>query len=628
MRFYTLDFETYYAKDFTLSKLTSESYVRDPRFTVHMVGVKAEDRETVVLTDAQFRAMLPKLKLEESAVLCHHAQFDGFILAQHYGVHPKLFLDTLSMARSVFPMAKSNSLKALAERLGVGVKGTELVNSMGKQTLTPQEFSQLAQYCKNDVDLTYDIFQLMKGEVPPAELRLIDLTIKLFTNPILRLNPAILTEEHEYEIKRKEELLEACCSDKSVLASNPQFAALLERLGVTPPVKLSPAALKKGEEKWTYAFGKSDEGFKALLKHDDEAVRAVCEARLGVKSTIHETRALRLLGLAERGPVPIYLAYYGAHSGRFSGGDKVNWQNMPRGSRLRLALEAPPGYQIVVADLAQIEARVLAALAGEEALLDAFRYADAEEGHTDVYTDMASRVLCRGVTKADKAERQLGKALVLGCGYGLGADKFAEMQRVGMLGAPPNIFGVEMANLLGISPGDNVHLDCSKAIVNMYRKANPAIVRLWKLANTALEMCVAGGKYEFGVAPTISTEGDNLLLPNGMKIRYTGLRSEQTAKGRQFSKQGKQHPEKVYGGLVVENCVQALARIIMTDAMLHINKRYRVVLTVHDEILCCVPDEEAEACFDFMQKCMTMPPEWAPDLPLAVSGGWANNYSK
>ena len=335
---------------------------------------------------------------------------------------------------------------------------------------------------------------------------------------------------------------------------------------------------------------------------------------------------------------------------RFMANGKIvsnsNWQNMTRGSRLRLAVEAPPGYSVVVADLSQIEARVLAALAGEEALLESFRKADEADGDTDVYTDMASMVFRTPVTKKDKHLRQIGKAVTLGAGYSMGWKNFQQLQRVGMLGAPPNIFGKDMLDALQVdvdgflrkhgndvkatlpAGGDIgvhvIHCACSKAIVDMYRQANPAIVQLWADANDALGYCMAGVDFQFGAAPRITVAKDVMILPNGMKIRYTDL----SANGREYSKQGKKHREKVYGGLCVENLVQALARVIMTDAMLKINKKYRVALTIHDEIVCCVPEGEAAECFAYMKQCMTTPPVWCPDIPLNCDGGFDYRYSK
>ena len=653
----TLDFETFYSKDYTLSKLQNSAYVRDPQFKTLMVGFKLNDRKTSVLDDTQFRNLLAiglKARIEESAVLCHHAHFDGLILSHHYNIRPKFWLDTLSMARAVYPMAKHNSLKALAERLGLGTKGTEIYTTLGKRALTPEEFQRLAKYCQNDCDLTKGIFDTLKRGFPITELQLIDMTVRMFTEPKVLFNKQLLQEEQTYEIRRKVELLEKCCADREALASNPKFAILLESLGVVPPKKLSSAALKKGETKETFAFGKTDEGFKALLDHPDEAVRAVCEARLGVKSTINETRATRFLSMADHGAVPVYLSYYGAHTGRYSGsGDKVNWQNLTRGSRLRLAVEAPEGYVLAIADLSQIEARALAVFAGETELIQAFRNADAAEGDTDVYTDMASRVFQRPVTKKDKIFRQLGKGLVLGCGYGLGWSKFQEMQRVGMLGAPSNVFGEEMVASLDVNvqmfvakfgakalqclpPGwENRHDEhlrhcaCSKAIVDFYRAANPNIVNLWAAANDALGYCLEGlHEHVFGIGAKIYTGKDKMFLPNGMVIHYTDLQAQKSRQGMEYSKQGKNHREKVYGGLVVENLTQALARIVMTDAMLKIKKRFPIVLTVHDEVVCCVPEERGEECFAYMKECLTTAPAWMNEIPLNADGGVSKNYSK
>ena len=387
MDIYTIDFETFWdRRDYTLSKMQMSAYVRDPRYQTIMVGIKRNEGKTVVLTDSQFHQLLPALRLEDAAVLCHNTLFDGFILAHHYHVRPRLYLDTLSMGRALYPSARHHSLKALAEMVGVGVKGTEVENTSGKRTLTPEEWHCFALYCANDVDLTFALWQKMKQGFPISEIKLIDLIIRMFTEPRVLLNKALLLEEHTAEVQRKAALLAQCVADKSTLASNDQFASLLESLGVVPPMKLSPAALKKGEQKWTYAFAKTDEGFQALLEHDSEEVRAVCGARLGIKSTINETRALRFLHMAELGPVPIGLAYYAAHTGRLGGTDKVNWQNLTRGSRLRLAVEAPPGSMLVIGDSGQIEARCLAALAGEETLLASFRRADANPGDTECPT--------------------------------------------------------------------------------------------------------------------------------------------------------------------------------------------------------------------------------------------------
>ena len=350
MRVVTIDFETYWSAEYTLSKMTTEAYVRDPRFKTHMVGVKCDDGATVVLTDAQFRKFLDgglRRKLQSSALLCQNTMFDGFILAHHYNVVPAFYLDTMSMFRMVNPHKRA-SLKVIAETLGLtakgGASGYSIVNTRGLTTLDPWQFRQCAEYCKLDVDLAYAAYQILKVGYPIQELKLIDLTIRMFTHPVLELDADILTAEVASERDRKRELMRRIGEDSKTLSSSAKFATLLTSLGVTPPVKPSPTALKNDKElhervvsikaegvkltpaiceeleiPWTYAFGKSDQEFKHLLNHDDPMVVAAVEARIGVKSTIAETRAARFLSASERGAFPVPLAYWGAATGRWSG---------------------------------------------------------------------------------------------------------------------------------------------------------------------------------------------------------------------------------------------------------------------------------------------------------------------
>ena len=323
----TLDFETYYAQDFTLSKLSTESYIRDPRFEVIGVSVKVDDGVPVWHTGTKksIAAFLNTYDWENSAALAHNAMFDMAILNWHFDIRPKIILDTLCMARATHTIEVGGSLAALAKYYGVGEKGHEVIEAKGKRRLdfTPTEIGAYGGYCDNDVELTHKIFLPMLPGFPLTELKLIDLTLRMFTEPVIELDKQLLVE-HLADVKqRKAEMLASVAPDISVLRSKNKFADLLRSYGVEPPMKISPTTGKE-----TYAFAKTDEGLKELLEHENETIRTLVAVRLGVQSSIEETRTERFIGIAERGTLPVPLRYYAAHTGRWGGDDKINMQNL------------------------------------------------------------------------------------------------------------------------------------------------------------------------------------------------------------------------------------------------------------------------------------------------------------
>lgn len=422
MEVLTADWETYYDKEYSLSKLTTEAYVRDPRFQAIMLGLRWPDgrKEVITGTHEEIQYRLDAIEWENFAVLCHNTLFDAAIFAWHFNVKPRAWLDTLSMARAMFG-ARNNSLASLAKRFGFEDKGTEVQNAMGKrrEDFSPEEFDRYAAYCLHDVQLCYDMWHVMsegwynietfdrREGYPLEELKLIDQHIRMFSEPALRLNKDKLEAHLVGVIQRKEELLNKTEFSKERLSSNVQFAEVLTELGVNAPTKIS-----KTTGKTTFAFAKTDPELKALLDHPDERVQAAVAARLGTKSTLEETRTQTFIEIAKRNPVlPVPLKYSYARTKRSSGGDGINLQNLPaRGATtLKACLEAPPGYVLIDCDSSNIEARVLAWLAGQDDLVTDFA------NNVDVYCKMASRIYGRPITKANKNERFLGKTVTLGC---------------------------------------------------------------------------------------------------------------------------------------------------------------------------------------------------------------------
>jgi DNA polymerase len=602
MNIITLDFETYYSQTYSLTKLTTEEYVRGEEFEVIGVAVKVNDEETQWFsgTKEKTRQFLEQFDWGNSLALAHNAMFDASILTWIFGIKPTAWLDTLSMARAIHTIEVGGSLDALTKYYGLGIKGTEVLDAKGKHRLdfTPDELSRYGEYCKNDVELTYALFQELMQEFPTFELKLIDLTIKMFSEPVLELDKEMLSTHLDEVRFFKEQFLKDI--DRETLMSNEKFAGVLKVLGVEPPRKIS---LTTGKETW--AFAKTDEGFKALLEHENEAVQLLAAARLGVKSTIEETRTERFIGIASRGIMPIPLRYYAAHTGRWGGDDKINMQNLGRGSKLKHAICAPKGYQMIDCDSSQIEARTLAWLAGQEDLIEAF------ENGEDVYKIMASAIYVKAEEDITKDERFVGKTTILGAGYGMGSKKFSSQLKT---------FGVE------VEEGE------ASRIVSVYRQTYPCIPSLWKEAAKVLDAIVDDGTCEFGGEGVLYVEGKKgIRLPNGLYIKYPNLRKQTSDTGQDEyvydTKRGKSTiPNRIYGGKVVENVCQALARIIVGEQMLMISRKYKVVMTVHDAVACIVPDNEAQAGQEFVEMAMRMRPKWALDLPLNCESGIGKTY--
>ena len=602
MNLITADFETHYSQQYSLSKITTEAYIRHEDFEVIGVSVAVNNDEPVWFSGPMVlvKTFLNQFDWDNSALLAHNAMFDVAILSWHFGIKPKRIADTLSMARAIHGTEVGGSLKALAVHYGAGEKGDEVINALGKRRVhfTPDELARYGEYCKNDVRLTRDIFSRMVEDFPVPELNLIDLTIRMFTEPVLELDHGLL-EGHLFDVlKKKQELLNEVAADKSELMSNPKLAELLRSLGVEPPTKISPTTGKEA-----YAFSKTDEDFKALLEHEDVRVQAIVAARLGVKSTLEETRTERFIEIAKRGTLPIPLRYYAAHTGRWGGADKVNMQNLPRSSPLKYAIKAPNGYVLLDSDSSQIEARTLAWLAGQDDLVEAF-----EKGE-DVYRIMASAIYGKPVAEITKDERFVGKTVVLGCGYGMGAVKFQSQLKN---------FGVDM-------PAE----ECRR-IISVYRETYPYIPLLWKQAGRALEALMRGETAPIGRDGVLTVDGKGIRLPNGMYIRYPNLRRyDRDGKSELVydTKKGKTIiPNRIYGGKCVENLCQALARIVIGEQLCLIARKYRVVMTVHDAIACLVPEGEADYGQEFVELCMRIRPAWAPELPLNCEAGYGPTY--
>jgi DNA polymerase len=595
----TVDFETYYDKDYSLSKVTTEEYVRSDLFEVIGVSVKVNEDPPQWFsgTHQQTAQWLGQFDWGNSLVLAHNTMFDSAILSWRFGIIPLGWLDTMSMAQAVVPATQSKSLANLAVYYEVGVKGTEVINALGKRRIdfTSQELARYGDYCVNDTELTYTLFNKLLDGFPQQELKLIDLTIRMFAEPVLEVDVSLLTE-HLTSIRNfKDKLLDASGLDTETLMSNNKFADWLRSRGVEPPMKISPTT---GRE--ALAFSKTDKDFLALQDHEDVIIQTAVAARLGVKSTLEETRTERFIGIGSRGRLPVPLKYYAAHTGRWGGADSLNLQNLPSrtgSSSLKKSIVAPQGFVMIDADSAQIEARMLAWLSGQNDLVEQFTVGE------DVYRLMASAIYNKDVSDITKDERFIGKTVVLGCGYGMGAEKFK--------------------NMLSLQ---KVSMDKSEAerIISIYREKNFKIKQLWGQGQNALRFILQKRNAPIGQHDVVRVMDGGLLLPSGITMRYTNLRNDKDD-GFMYDAR-KNEVVRIYGGKVIENIVQALARIVIGHQMLKIAERYRVVLTVHDAVACIAPETEVLEAKRYVEECMRSAPEWAVGLPLNCESGYGRSY--
>ena len=648
-RIIAVDFETRWdSKDYTLSKLTTEEYIRDTRFKAfgccfHEYG---SDDPIVWVGERDLPEYVASIDWSRTAVLAHNAQFDVSILCWRYGVRPAFIFDTLSMARALRGVEVGNSLAKLAGDFGLPEKGRAVHSTNGLSELDTAIEEELAAYCKHDVFLCEEIFQRLIPGYPAKELRLIDMTLKMYTNAMLELDREMLIKALSEEGEKREGLLKKLGVEETALASNDKFAQVLVAMGVTPPTKISKTTGKEA-----FAFAKNDALFQTLLNGEREDVALLCEARLRVKSTTERTRAQRFLDISRRGTLPVPLSYYGAATGRWTAakGSAINMQNLKRGSFLRKAIMAPLGHQLVVGDLSQIEPRVLAWFADYEDMLDIFR------SGSDAYAAFGAQMFnIPGLSKESHPDlRQSAKSALLGAGYGLGWASFAAQLLVGFLGAPPIRYDKAFAKKLGVTPEyierfvgweDNVkklqeiphtcterelliHCVAAKKIIDIYRSTAHPVVSFWDMCSRLLEKSLYGG--DEVVYKCVTFRKEEILLPSGMTLKYPNLRRLVDTKTKQsnwvYGEEGVK-PTKLYAGKITNNIVQGTARVVMTDGMLRVAKKYPVVGTVHDELLCVVPDAEVEAATDWVLQQMIAVPTYMPGIPLNSEVGAHRRY--
>jgi hypothetical protein len=641
MKYLFLDFETYYDKEYSLKKMAPVEYILDPRWET--IGCAFQegfhnDANRYWAEGPDVQRALMQYDPEDTVTVCYNALFDNCILAWRYGFVPKLMVDMMGVSRATLGhLLRSLSLESVALHLGVGVKGGAVKRAAGMHLADLKQqgdfYLEYVAYAMNDVGMLLGAYDKLvrSGKFPASELVVNDMVLRCAVEPRFQLDADVLAL-HLAEVRaKKKALLDQAmltAGSKSDLMSNEKFAAMLRNLGVEPPTKVSPVT-----QKVTYAFAKTDPAFIELEEHDDPMVQALVGARLGLKSTLEETRTERLLaianlqwpdfwrtkreltGMPSRALMPIPLRYGAAHTHRLGGDWKLNLQNLPRGGNLRRSLKAPPGYVVVAADAAQIEARIVAWICGQLDLVAQFAAGE------DIYSLFASEVFGHPVNRKLPDPDHIGKGFVgktgiLGLGYSLGWVKFQRSVKT--------LSRAQLGRVIELSD------DEAQKTVNTYRRKYHHIKNAWRELNDfGIPVLANGGEYTFG--PCVFEKGA-ILLPSGLRLHYHNLRQVDGDKGPQwlFDYAGK--PKRLYGGALLENIVQALARIIVMDAAVRAQKRLAragifLNLQVHDELVMLVPEKFAEVTRRILEEEMAKRPSWAPTLPLKAESGRGENYA-
>ena len=623
----TIDFETYYDSRYSLrAKIyNTSSYIMDPQFQIHCCAIKIGKKKSKCYwgREAVTKALLA-IDWTKHDLLAHNTFFDGAIAKWHLGIKPRRRFCTVQMTRGLHSDMSRASLDHICKFYGIGgkISGLEDVKGIRTEDIPKDKADRLMEYCDNDNEKCFEVFKKQIAVYPDKEIQLIDITLSMFCDPVFLLDVERAEKSLNYEMNERLKFIALSRHDEKTLTSTPKFVAALEALGVDAPKKIS-----KRTGQVSYALSETDQEFVDLQEHEDIRVVRLVQGRLAAKSTMMETRAWRMLQAQEIcNSLPVLLNYYGAKTGRWSGGNKMNFQNLPTSTKdypmageLRKAIMAPEGHVIIAPDSSQIEARTVAWVSGHEELLVRFRNKE------DVYKWMAGLIYGIDPADVDDARRFIGKIAVLGLGYGMGAKRFQTTLSLGVMGPP-----VQMSMM-----------ECSR-IVKMYRKINKAIVDFWQTCEDVLLDMARGGSGSFGPNGVLQYEDTSIWLPNGMGLHYPGLRAlwnSQTNELVGFKYKSNGADKHIYGGLLCENIVQALAGVIIREEMVEVDNLYtkaklrkgeiaKIATMTHDEIVSVVPERLAQKLLDGNLKIMKTTPAWAPDLPInAEAVGWAINYS-
>lgn len=609
-----LDFESFYdsKNKYTLNQqrggISMVEYIRSPKFLAFGAGLAVNDLPPVWVPAKELKYVFGQYGWNEITLVGHNVKFDGAILAWKYGILPKNFIDTKGMSRAVLGKSiKNHSLATLAEHFKLESKGHLATD--GKVVLTEAETKALGEYCIHDVELTQIIHMRLAKDFPKSQYVVMDQTIRMFVDPKLQLNVPLLEKCAIDEAIRRVNIFKEIGIDKSEFASNVKFPELLRKEGYDVPMKESPRKKNEnGDPIRIPALALGDPDFLEMLEDGDERLKTLCEARVAAKSTLLETRSVKLGAIGRTGAWPFDVEFSGAdQTHRFSGGNGAggNPQNFTRNSKLREAVRAGEGFELVVGDFSNIELRLVAYLSRDPGLIEAI-----VKGK-DIYCDFASAFYGRTITKANKKERQFGKTAILGLGYGMGWKKFIKTVRT--------------------QTGETISEETSKKAVDLYRTRYNYVPALWKFLDSLISVLFGDNKacavpWNFPV----SFVKQAIILPSDLQIRFPNLRQETGERGYMewvydVYRKGRLEKAKLYGGKVLENISQGLAGELCKESMLRMGDS--VVGQVHDEIHVLCKKGLGLMTAAKLKRAMSLAPSWMPniilDAEVHVGSSWS-----
>jgi DNA polymerase len=599
----TLDWETYYDSQYSLKNMPTVLYVRDERFLIHGLGVQFNDNEPQWLMGADIHNYLSQIDWPNTALIGHNLLFDALVLTERYGFKPAEYRDTRYMVNAFLPRGLSRSLNSSAAALSLGAKieGT-LASTKGLRELGDELLAKLGEYCIQDVALTKQIHDALWPNMPENERRLMHMTTRMGVECTLELDAKLLETELQEKADEQRRLIEASGVGETVLRSDKQFFELLQTVADDAPTKTNDSgkiipALSKLDDRW------------AQFKANHPELKPLTDGREAAKSNILIKRPELFLRIAKAGDgkLPMPYLYYGAHTGRWSGTDGMNVQNIPssRISRLRRAIRAPKGYVMHISDSSQIELRFQLWFSGQLDLLEQLVRSDWDDSIEDLYVRNARNIFL--TLEITKYMRGVGKALELGAQYGIGAPRYRAYLAAGPLGLPPTAISEQEA----------------QKHIRTYRKTHPKTVEMWRTLDTYITAMMDGNcNHELGPLRFVN---EAVILPNGLWLDYSGLHHQPDG-GAAYGNKKTMH--FIWGGTMLENVTQAMARIPLGEWAVQIEKELplKVVGWTHDEILAIGPESQAEENQKAMEAIMSQPLSWAPGLTLAAEGGFDYTY--
>lgn len=571
-----IDYETYYDKDCSITN-GLQNYLNHDNFDAYMVSIYCADNFAWVGHPKDFDWSM----LDGHIALSHNRGFDQPV-HEHLikqGIIPQTNFSewhcTADMsAYSGYPRSLKEALK---HSVGAVMSKEVRDNMKGRQfsELDTAEKVELAKYALFDAKGCACLWEKESDNWPTWERSLSQETTRMCWEGV----PV------DEELMKKAVI----SLEKTIFGAIDILPWTEEQAGALSPKEWSAFCRSQGKEP-PISMAKDDPEVKEwIVKNPEEGkiLEATHELR-GANSLLKKFTSM--LGRVDNGRMPYGMKYFGAHTGRDSGDSGFNMQNLPRGGMygvdLRSCIRAGAGKTLLVSDLAQIEARCAAWLAGEDDMLELARqgmdWYEAQARAFNLYTG-------NGALKTQNPTlRHTMKQMSLGCQFAMSGKKFS------------SITGVEF--------------DEAQTMVRMFRARMPKLVNLWGVLEQDMRNSV-GETYEIG-------------LPSGRSLRYRNVELEKGLSA-EIPRGGRMQRLRFWKGTLIENASQAFARDVFMDRVLALRRAgHKVVLRVHDEVVIEADQDNVKDAMEDIQNIMTQPPEWCLSLPLDADVEQMERYTK